>query len=351
VTAPRNNVLEGSASAAPTRGATPRAVPWAALWREISLNDALTSLYLCGLVFALLLAEPSAARSSNLVRFVTLLLSYCTITVWVRRQTLGPPWLRALAYRTAQICALLGSYLLFRDFLPVANPGSLDLQLYEFDLRWFGVEPALYLDSHLSPAATEWFAFFYYSYFFLTWGHLFPILYFSRDPLKVAFMGFGMTLVAAVGQTLYIVVPGFGPYRALADSFQNALPDGFWWQMVQKTVAAGGAQKDIFPSLHTGFPTFVALFSFHFRKELPFRYTWPLVTFFVLNIIGATLYLRWHYLIDVVAGFVLAVSAYFATRTFVPREVERRRRYGAAPVWPPWRASSSQFSPHGDRVP
>ena len=80
------------------------------------------------------------------------------------------------------------------------------------------------------------------------------------------------------------------------------------------TVRSNGAQKDIFPSLHTAGPCFIAMFSFRNRERLPFRYTWPLVAFSAVNIIIATMFLRWHYLIDVIAGFSIAVLAVSASR-------------------------------------
>lgn len=308
-----------------------------ALLRELSINDVLTTVYLVGLNLALFLAAPSPERTHNQWIFGGLLLLYALLLSAVRLGLLRrPAWLQAFVYRTAQLLAVLGSYLLFRDFLPVANPGSLDIELYQLDLALFGVEPALALDGYVTPAMTEWFAFFYYSYFILMCVHLFPIIYFSRDYRQVAEFGLGMTIIAAVGHTLYVLVPGFGPYLALTDQFENALPSGFWWNTVLTTVETGGALKDIFPSLHTGFTTFIVLFSFHHRKRLPYRYSLPIVAFFVVNIIGATMYLRWHYLIDVVAGLLLATAAYVLAVRGTAWEADRRKRVGRSPVWPAW---------------
>jgi membrane-associated phospholipid phosphatase len=91
---------------------------------------------------------------------------------------------------------------------------------------------------------------------------------------------------------------------------------------------------DIFPSLHTAAPTAVALFSLRNRKELPFRYTWPLVAFCTVNIIIATMFLRWHYLIDVVVGFALAATGVWLSRPVTRWELARRERLGYGAVWP-----------------
>jgi hypothetical protein len=143
----------------------------------------------------------------------------------------------------------------------------------------------------------------------------------------------GMLIIVCVGHTGYILVPGFGPYRAMPEMFQHELPSGLWMDLVWSTVRSGGAMKDIFPSLHTAGPCFIAMFSFRNRDRLPFRYTWPLITFFAANIIGATMFLRWHYIIDVVAGLSLATSAVVIAVHVVRRDASRRTS-GLMPSWP-----------------
>lgn len=304
---------------------------------ECSVTDWLTIVYLMGLNLALLVAEPSAERTTNLWRFGSVWLVYVGCIFWVRGFPSAPTPYRTFVSRTAQFGALLGSYLLFRDYLPVANPGTLDLELYRLDLAWFGVEPALWLDAHVTPFWTEWFALFYYSYFYLLAAHIGPILYTRAGERTVAAFGTGMTVLAVVGHTSYVLVPGYGPFQALADQFSTPLEGGVFWNLVLETVAAGGAQKDIFPSMHTAFPTFIAFFSYYHRDQFPFRYTWPLVAFVVVNIIGATMYLRWHYLIDVVAGLCLALVGFAASIYLVRLETRARHARGLSPAWPTWR--------------
>jgi membrane-associated phospholipid phosphatase len=155
----------------------------------------------------------------------------------------------------------------------------------------------------------------------------------------------GLLFLFCVGHTVYMIVPGFGPYRAMAGSFQRPFPRGFWLDLVMSAVHSGGAMKDIFPSLHTGAPTLLALFSFRNRDKIPFRYTWPLVTLFTLNIIFATMFLRWHYLIDVVAGLALATGIALLAPVVTRWEVLRRERGGLGTVWPAlWQADPAPFA-------
>ena len=104
---------------------------------------------------------------------------------------------------------------------------------------------------------------------------------------------------------------------------------------MRETVDAGGAQKDIFPSLHTAVPTFIAIFSFRHRRLVPFKYSWPVMAFVATQIIIATLFLRWHYLVDVVAGLTLATTAAFLGPHIADWEAARRERMSVQPAWMP----------------
>ena len=144
----------------------------------------------------------------------------------------------------------------------------------------------------------------------------------------------GMLGMFCIGHILYMLVPGYGPVRAFADHFHAPLPHGLWFNMVNGTVSAAGAQMDIFPSIHTAIPTFLTLISYRHRNKLPFRYTWPVLAFFTANIIVATMFLRWHYVIDVVAGLTLAGVSLWAARVLTSYELHRRKSGGLTTNWP-----------------
>jgi hypothetical protein len=99
---------------------------------------------------------------------------------------------------------------------------------------------------------------------------------------------------------------------------------------VQATVTGAGAQKDIFPSLHTAAPTYFALFSLRYRHSAPYKYTWPITAFCASQIICATMFLRWHYLVDIFAGITLATVALFAGEALTAWDLRRRARLDPA---------------------
>lgn len=204
---------------------------------------------------------------------------------------------------------LIVTFLQLDVILPAARNRTVDATLYALDLKVFGFEPAVVLDRWVNPVATEWFAFFYFSYFVVLAVHVFPFMILERRTRLIGEFALGMVTVYCIGHVTYLLFPGFGPYHSL--TFEHALRGGTWWHVVQSGAGAihESARTDIFPSLHTAGPLFIALFSFRNRALKPFAHTWPIVALFSTQIILATMYLRWHYLIDVIAGIALAIGA------------------------------------------
>lgn len=315
------------------------------LTRELAIQDWVVLVYLTTLMLAVVATDDSPAKASCL-RHVGPLLGFCASgLVLVRGALLRDGFFAPLTYRLAVYGTLQLSYFELRELLPVVNSSSLDPQLAYIDQHVLGIEPSLWLDRFVTPRTTEWFSFFYFGYFALLAVHVLPMVFLGRRTKLVAEFCLGMIIVYATAHTIYMLVPGFGPVRYLADRFTHSLPHGFWYNCVMSAVESGGAQKDIFPSLHTGGPAYLAIFSFRHRRELPFRYTWPLVAFFAANIIVATMFLRWHYLIDVIAGLTLAASCSALAVRLAPREVDWREAHGLSPVWNPFTMRRSELAP------
>jgi hypothetical protein len=301
---------------------------------EMAVHDWIVLAYASFLLIAVLAAPAGPVRDRSLSQVGGLFTVLVVTLVLVRGRILRDGIVSPLLYRIAIYGTVQISYFFFRELLPLVNSTSLDHELHTLGELLFGGEPAILLDRYVTPATTEWFAFFYFGYFFVLAVHVVPLLFLSKNQRLVGELTFGMLFIFCVGHTLYMVVPGYGPYRAAADQFQNAFPPGLWLDVVMEAVASGGAQKDIFPSLHTAAPTLIALFSFRHRTIAPFRFTWPVMLFFSTNIIVATMFLRWHYVLDVVAGLLLATLGQALGVVVTDFELSRRRRSGLDPSWP-----------------
>ena len=268
----------------------------------------------------------------------------------VRSGLLKPSLFSSALYRFALFGAVFGSFLQFQYLLPTASARSLDAQIYALDLRIFGFEPSVSWDRFVNPGTTEWFSFFYYGYFFILAAHVFPFMLFGKEPKLLGEFSLGIITVFCAAHAIYLAVPGYGPYAFLAPHFQHELSGPYWWRLVKETVDSvdGRARTDIFPSLHTAAPTFLALFSFRHRKTRPFTFTWLPLAFFVTQIILATMFLRWHYLIDICAGLTLALTCMVFASRASRWEVAARVERGVPPVFTPLKLP--RFARPRDRV-
>lgn len=305
--------------------------------RNLSPQDWLVFVYLIVLNAALIprVAQPGFADSA--LRMGGLLAFFLLVVVPVRSGRFRDGFFAPLAYRTALQGTVQTSYFFFAAFLPLVNPGCYDQKLHALDLRLFGFEPSVVLERFITPLTSEWFAFFYFCYFLVLTLHTIPLILFEQRPRILNEFTLGMLLVFCIGHVGYLLVPGFGPVRALRPLFSTQFPSGLWVDTVMATVQSGGAQKDIFPSLHTAAPTFITLFSFRNRDHVPFCYSWPIVGFFTVNIIVATMFLRWHWLIDVFAGILLATLGWWLSVVLSRHDLSRRHDLGLEPAWPQFR--------------
>ncbi len=276
--------------------------------------------------------DSSIARGSTFA-----LVCAVTVTLLLTRGGIlaaGPK--RAIAYRLGMFGPMLCSYFTLRALLHGLQPVLLDSALLRIDEMIFGVTPSQFLDRFVTHGTVEWFSFFYYGYFYILAVHLLGSLFFD-DGRRMFEILFGGMLVVSLGHTIYTLVPGEGPFAHYPELFQHELAvGGFWWSQVSKAVAAAGAQFDIFPSLHTAFPSFFALHAFRHRKTRPYKYTWPINAFLAINIMIATLFLRWHYGIDVIMGLLLAFSAQRLAMAAYRAETLRRDDERQE-VWEPYR--------------
>lgn len=315
-------------AASPSTVAPP---PWQRLLYAPALVDWILATYLTTVFVGLLGADPSPARSRYLGLAAGLLVAYAALVLWFRlryEREAESRWTtsRLLAYHLLPIPTMLGIYFNLRSILPLINPATYDRALYRLDVLLFGVEPTIWLEPYTTPAVVEWFSFFYYSYFFFMASFVFVMVLTCGDERRLAEFGTGLLAVLAIGHFVYTLVPGYGPYAELSHEYRGPLVGGPAFHLVLEAVSAGGPLRDIFPSLHTAVPTYCTLFAWrHYRRVA------PVATFFAANIVAATIVLRWHYAVDVLAGLVLAATCFWSA----PRAVEayQRRREALGLGW------------------
>ena len=305
-----------------------------ALKTNLAAEDAVVFFYHLYMTTRVFLAPDS--ESATIARVVgSGMLTLSLLMIFLVRGELMPAGrARGGFYRLGMLATTFGSYFELRFVQTALQHDLLDMQLMALDEALLGVTPAVWMAAFNERFLVEWLSFLYYFYFAILSLMVIPAM-FTAAGRRFEEMAGPAVLICGLGHVIYTLVPGVGPVGAL--EFAEPLNGGFWWGQVEATVRVAGSMIDIFPSLHTAYPTFFALHAFRWRKEPPMKWVWPILAFASMNIVCATLFLRWHWLVDVFAGLALAGTA-FAFGEWRGREGARRRASGGATqeLWAPF---------------
>jgi membrane-associated phospholipid phosphatase len=189
--------------------------------------------------------------------------------------------------------------------------------------RWlFGVDPTVWLGQFSSPVVTEILQISYASFYVLMMA-LGVELYLRKEEGRFLYSIFAITYGFYLSYLGYMLVPGVGP-RFTLHEFQlldSELP-GLWLTPVLRDFVNAGesipkgalnamalAQRDVFPSGHTQM-TLITMYLVQ-KYRLSSRYVVHILG--TLLIIG-TVYLRYHYVIDLVGGGVFMIFTIWTGR-------------------------------------
>lgn len=194
------------------------------------------------------------------------------------------------------------------------HPTDYDQLLIAIDRWMFGVNPTQWIGQFAHPLLTEILQIAYFSYYilFIILGVELYRRYAIQDFDKAAFMivyGFYLSYIG------YFALPGVGPRFTLHDfsALEIDLP-GLWLTPFLRSIINAGesipvshldainlVQRDVFPSGHTQLTIIVMALGFRYRIKA----RWLLLALGSLLIL-ATIYLRYHYVVDLMGGALLA---------------------------------------------
>lgn len=211
------------------------------------------------------------------------------------------------------------------DMLHAVSPRSwdwtIDPWLRAADRALLGTDAARALEPVVHPALTAFLSACYLSYYVvptvvgIAWW---------RAGRRTAFRELmaGELGLLFVGYLGYLLLPAQGPHVFVPSSEWGVALDGnFAATWIRSRFAAhdGLAPRDAFPSLHTANAVTLLLVT---RRHDRRAFAWVVVP--MLGLVAATVYLRFHWLVDVAAGALLAI----AWQPLADRAV--RRELGAA---------------------
>jgi hypothetical protein len=169
------------------------------------------------------------------------------------------------------------------------------------DEAMFGHTPAIFLEGAATAWLTNVMSLCYMTY------HLYLVMAVvqaalvsntASQRLRVyLFTGF------AIGFAGYLLVPAVGPARAYPELFRGPLPGGTTARLIGDVVTAGSSGYDVFPSLHV---LITCILLDHDWRHVRRRFWMMAGPSFGLLI--STVYLRYHYAVDLLAGFLLFLA-------------------------------------------
>lgn len=202
----------------------------------------------------------------------------------------------------ATVMVILALYTGLGKLGVAAMPYLADAALSKADNWLLGFDPSLAIQKYQTPGRVEFFSFVYGT--FIPYIHLSLFLgCLGRPPLERDQFLTGWVFTYAVSYLGYIFVPAHGPVVFQVDQYSVNLDGGFFYQVVVVANEMTGGLQGVFPSLHVGGSVYLCLFDLRTNRLRGLTYL-PVV----LLIYGATVFLRYHYIVDLFAGTVIAVA-------------------------------------------
>jgi membrane-associated phospholipid phosphatase len=308
--AAENQVAEWHDAAAASRAEPiPRGLQ--EIWRACGAFEWLSLGYLAWMNAALLIFHRNIAQPGL----------YIVLHCWVALGILCLAW--AAAHSPSKIVQFarhwypLALYLFFFEELGrivhLIFPGWFDRWLIDFDYRFAGVHPAAWLAQFSNPALNEFMQFAYMTYF-LYLVILPAILYVARD--RLAFWTV-MASTAAANYFIYVVAVLFpieSPHFSLPALNSKPLAGGAFTATINFIERFGRVHGGAFPSAHVAGSMVALLSAWRYRRWL----FWVCLPFFICMCV-ATVYGRYHYVADVIAGIAVGAAGFSAGTRLMER--------------------------------
>jgi membrane-associated phospholipid phosphatase len=208
----------------------------------------------------------------------------------------------------------------FQTFVHKLNPNDWDVFLLNTDKALFGTDITVWLQRFNSRPLTELLTIMYFSYYVLP-TISFVVFYFNKrsDNNYKDIRTFILALIIGwyLAFIFYTAMPAWGPGLAFPQNYNTELkglsPLTALYLDEVTAYLRDSQVRNTFPSMHFGILLMVNYFAFKLKRKYFWFCTLPLGAGLGL----ATLYLRQHYLIDLVGSVFMAwVSIYLAKKIY-----------------------------------
>ncbi|HVP35956.1 MAG TPA: phosphatase PAP2 family protein [Terriglobales bacterium] len=268
--------------------------------------DRLLTVYLAGLTLILLFFGMGIASFNPLI-FFNLIFILGLISFSFLREKLGSGFLH-FCLSSLPLIAAIYLYKESGRMVHIFYPGWHDNLIINFEMNLFRVLPNFWLERFFSPAVTEILMFAYFIYL-----PMIPFLciyfYFKINPQALDQFLFPLILAYLICFLGFFIFPAASPRFVLEGGREL---QGFIFRKIMLYIEGNGQfQGGSFPSAHCAAGTVMILLSYRFDKKV-FAFVCPVILLFFL----ATVYGRYHYFSDVIAGILIGVASVYLSRKY-----------------------------------
>jgi membrane-associated phospholipid phosphatase len=218
-------------------------------------------------------------------------------------------------------------YTNLHDTVHFVNPHDIHDVLIQMDAWLFGTQPCVWAQQFIHPALTEIFS-FCYMIFFIFAPFVAAVLYLQKRYREFRYTLFSVIFCFYLGYVFYILFPAVPPRIILKPLFYIDFKGALITDAALKTVSILPAHsRCAFPSLHSAVTLLSLMFAWKYSK-LAFWLMLP----FCLGLLLSTIYLRHHYVVDLFAGFMLAIFSFFVAPRIEDWWGRKRAKYNLAPL-------------------
>ncbi len=269
--------------------------------RRVSPAQGLTLLFLTGLVLLTLLFKGQIPLwRSLLFRYAILIGLLFVLRLSSGRSVVGKA--SAFFNTFSPILFVVLIYEFLGDLIQYLRL-DIDSALAKADLLIFGVHPTLWMERWIVPWFTDMMSLAYLSYYFIPLIFVVTLYLKNRalefdESIFILMFGYYISFVS------YILFPAIGPRYTLSHLYSVPLEGSFITDFVRDTLnALEHNKRDCMPSGHTQIVLMV-LFLAHRYERFLFYIFLPIICGLILS----TVYLRYHYVVDLFVGAAFAVG-------------------------------------------
>ena len=198
-------------------------------------------------------------------------------------------------------------YASLHDLIRFFHAPDITAALYRWDVALFGFEPTVWAERFIHPALTDVFTVCYWLFYVLA-PVLGLILYLRKDVRAFRATMVSVMLCLYLGYIGYVVWPASAPRLFMPEAYGPPLHGlAFLDSTRAATVAVPLTAHGAFPSLHCAVALLAVLLAWRYQRW----FAWVQLPFATGLVLG-TVYLRHHWVVDIVAGFVLTGFSFWA---------------------------------------